>query len=162
MYEYTTYSSHIDTLESPTRFIRGAGRSLRMVGTPNVWWVWSGGAPPTTCFTSDEDRYSERGAKDMEGDLPASVIIPMSCNYTNVHVQVENCKMTHSCTEHERSGGLHTCTIFLFHFLFQFSRQFSLPVHELQQILVPHTSLCSFSHSPFSTCTFSFTTPCHE
>ena len=48
-----------------------------MVGTPNVWWVWSGGAPPTTWVTSDEDRYSERGARDTGGGLATP----------NVHVQ---------------------------------------------------------------------------
>ena len=30
-----------------------------MVGTPKVWWVWSGGAPPTVWMTSEDDRYSE-------------------------------------------------------------------------------------------------------
>lgn len=62
-----------------------------MVGTPNVWWVWSGGAPPTTCFTSDEDRYSESGARDMDGEPPPiyhAMYNTVFCKIDPLHVHV--------------------------------------------------------------------------
>ena len=41
-----------------------------MVGTPNVWWVWSGGAPPTDWTTSEEDLYSEREVGEVGPGAP--------------------------------------------------------------------------------------------
>ena len=41
-----------------------------MVGTPNVWWVWSGGAPPTAWTTSEEDLYSEREVGEIGPGTP--------------------------------------------------------------------------------------------
>ena len=83
----------VPTFLSPTLLMRGAGRSLRTVGTPKVWWVWSGGAPPTTWTTSDEDLYSER----VFGEVGVGPVAPgggndvmavhwvMLCSYRAIH-----------------------------------------------------------------------------
>ena len=60
-----------------------------MVGTPNVWWVWSGGAPPTAWTTSEEDLYSERevGEVDPGAPVPGGVIhnVPHLVVYYTFH-----------------------------------------------------------------------------
>ena len=90
-YSVSTCNSHTQehtrTLLSPTLLMRGAGRSLRMVGTPKVWWVWSGGAPPTTWTTSDEDLYSERVAGDVVSGTPAPAV-GENCTVVFLFVQV--------------------------------------------------------------------------